>query len=374
MLILTCKLGNEIINCYDGTHDKEQLKKWASKKILLCPVCGKPYEYCHGKVKTPYFRHMDKTECEDKYSESETEEHLNGKRDLFEWIKKQKGVTNAVLEGWIPKTKQRPDIMFEYNGRKYVIEYQCTPIASEYYDRHDLYKSSGIIDIWILGTEKYLKNNMRKKFLQDVSFAFYSYEDKRMIPINCNHLFSKTTLCKEKYSNSTELFYGLPLNNFMFDCEIFNVHFGKIEDVKKKIEYREELRERASSIGKRNKNKYLNMQNRKIRSGLEDNLAQLCNENWEFYIMKTYSKYKMFEYILAEPRVAYNMCSYCFTRDFKYKKYMRININKLDYDSYKKCGRDINYLKQLLVSMMIENKKQLLKYKDENMRFLEVNN
>ena len=27
-----------------------------------------------------------------KYSESKTEEHLNGKRDLFEWIKKQKGV------------------------------------------------------------------------------------------------------------------------------------------------------------------------------------------------------------------------------------------------------------------------------------------
>ena len=58
------------------------LKKWSKKKILLCPACGKPYEYCHGEVKTPYFRHMDKTECEDKYSESETEEHLNGNRDL----------------------------------------------------------------------------------------------------------------------------------------------------------------------------------------------------------------------------------------------------------------------------------------------------
>ena len=90
------------------------LKKWSKKKILLCPVCGKPYEYCHGEVKTPYFRHMDKAECEDKYSESETEEHLNGKRDLYEWIKKQNGVENAVLEGWIPETKQRPDIMFNY--------------------------------------------------------------------------------------------------------------------------------------------------------------------------------------------------------------------------------------------------------------------
>ena len=145
MLILTCKLGNEIINCYDGTHNKEQLKKWSSKKILLCPVCGKPYEYCHGKVKTPYFRHMDKAECEDRYSESETEEHLNGKRDLFEWIKKQKGITNAVLEGWIPETKQRPDIMFEYEGKTCVIEYQCSPIATEYVERHDLYKASGIM-------------------------------------------------------------------------------------------------------------------------------------------------------------------------------------------------------------------------------------
>ena len=372
MLILTCKLGNEIINCYDGTHDKEQLKKWASKKILLCPVCGKPYEYCHGKVKTPYFRHMDKTECEDKYSESETEEHLNGKRDLFEWIKKQNGVTNAVLEGWIPETKQRPDIMFEYGDKKYVIEYQCSPIATEYVERHDLYKASGITDIWICGVEKYLKNNMRKKFLQDVSYAFYSHEDKMLIPINCNCLFSKTTLYKERYSHNTEWFYGLPLISFTFDGEIFNVHFGKIDEVKRKRVHREECK--LSSIERKNKNKYLILQNRKIRNGLEDNLAQLCNDNWKFYIMKTYSKYKTFEYILAEPMVAYKMYGYHFTMDFKYKKYMRINLSKLDYDSYKKCGRDIEYLKQLLVPMMIENKKQLLKYKDENMRFLEVNN
>ena len=61
--MLTGKIGNEIINCYDGTHSKEQLKKWTKKKIILCPVCNRPYEYCHGKVKTPYFRHMDKEKC-----------------------------------------------------------------------------------------------------------------------------------------------------------------------------------------------------------------------------------------------------------------------------------------------------------------------
>lgn len=155
--ILTCKLGSEFINCFDGNHDREQLKKWASKRILLCPACGKPYEYCHGKVKIPYFRHMDKEKCEDVYSEPETEEHLMGKWRLYEWIKKQNGVTDAYLEGWIPETKQRPDIIFRYYGEKCVIEYQCSPISSEYHERHNLYQSSGIKDVWICGVEKYIQ-------------------------------------------------------------------------------------------------------------------------------------------------------------------------------------------------------------------------
>lgn len=95
---------------------------------------------------------MDKEECDDGYAESETEEHIKGKIDLYEWIKTQKEVSDVILEGWIPETKQRPDIMFKYNNIQYVIEFQCTPISSEYIERHDLYMAAGINDIWILGT------------------------------------------------------------------------------------------------------------------------------------------------------------------------------------------------------------------------------
>lgn len=182
--MLTGKIGNEIINCYDGTRSKEQLKKWTKKKIILCPVCNRPYEYCHGKVKTPYFRHMDKEKCEDKYSESETEEHIQGKRDLYEWIKKQNGITNAILEGWIPETKQRPDIMFEYNNKRYVIEYQCSPIASEYFERHELYQAVGIRDIWICGTEKYLGSNKRINTLEKMSHIYYDFKNKFLYVID----------------------------------------------------------------------------------------------------------------------------------------------------------------------------------------------
>jgi len=180
--MLSCLLNGKRINCYDGKHEKEQLKKWAAKKILLCPACGNPYEYCHGKVKSPYFRHMDKVECEDKYSEPETEEHLNGKRDLYEWLKKQLGVTDCILEGWIPETKQRPDIMFKYNGWQCVLEYQCSPIATEYIERHELYQTAGIIDIWIAGWEKYFKPNSMHKFIETYIEGYYNPNFKCFLP------------------------------------------------------------------------------------------------------------------------------------------------------------------------------------------------
>lgn len=155
--MLSCLLNNQRINCFDSNYSKEQLKKWASKDILLCPACGKPYEYCHGRVVQPYFRHKDKAQCEDKYSEPETEEHIQGKRDLYEWIIKQPGVTDVVLEGWIPETKQRPDIIFKYYGKQCVMEYQCSPISTEYYERHELYQAAGIEDIWICGAQNYFQ-------------------------------------------------------------------------------------------------------------------------------------------------------------------------------------------------------------------------
>ena len=46
--MLTGLLDNKIINCYDDSYDKDYLKKLAKDKNILCPVCKKPYEYCHG--------------------------------------------------------------------------------------------------------------------------------------------------------------------------------------------------------------------------------------------------------------------------------------------------------------------------------------
>lgn len=206
--ILTCKIGEKYINCYDNTYSRDELKKWAKKGILLCPTCNKPYEYCHGKVRLPYFRHKDKEICNELYSEPETDEHINGKIQLCEWIKNQSGVTDVILEGWLPETKQRPDIMFKYNGEQYVIEYQCTPISSEYYERRNLYKAGGIKDIWICGTEKYFQyyheKNGRKRIntLESDTFIYYN-STVRLFYILDKDMDNKTfnSICNKKKKN-----------------------------------------------------------------------------------------------------------------------------------------------------------------------------
>jgi competence protein CoiA len=155
--LLTCKVGETIINSFDGIYDKHTLKQWSDKNLLKCPVCNCNYEYCHGDYVSPYFRHKDK-DCTDYYSEPESDEHKQGKIMLFNWINNQEGISNCKLEAWIPETKQRPDIYFEKDGQKFVIEFQCTPIASEFKRRRELYKLNDITDIWILGKEKYQLN------------------------------------------------------------------------------------------------------------------------------------------------------------------------------------------------------------------------
>jgi len=166
-------MNDTSINCFDGEYSKEQLKELSEQNLLKCPICGKVYEYCHGRVNNPYFRHKDKVDCNIKYQESETPEHIKGKIDLFNWVKGLDGVTDVQLEQYILETDQCADVGFKYGGKQYVIEYQCSPITTEYFERHELYESVGIEDIWICGTDKYMSRGARGKTIEDYCESHY---------------------------------------------------------------------------------------------------------------------------------------------------------------------------------------------------------
>jgi hypothetical protein len=201
--LLTCKVGNGIINCFDGKYDKYTLKKWDEEKRLICPDCGKLYEYCHGEVISPYFRHKEKSkECDEIFNEPETEEHIKGKQILYTWLLglQDKGIVSDVkLEAYIPETRQRPDLYFIHNDKKFVLEYQCSPIATEYFERHRLYELAGIHDIWILGTDKYIEKSEFKKsfnkkviekntdFYLDAEYKIFILNDTYKLNIELNY-------------------------------------------------------------------------------------------------------------------------------------------------------------------------------------------
>ena len=158
--MLSCIVGNNYVNTVD--YDKEELKKWSKKGILKCPVCNRKLIYRHGEINEPHFSHEKDSECIYTFYENETKEHALGKVLLYKWLKSLENVSNIKLEGYIPETKQRPDLYFEIDNKRFVIEYQCTPILkSEYNTRHELYKLNGIIDIWVAGLDKYHKDDFK---------------------------------------------------------------------------------------------------------------------------------------------------------------------------------------------------------------------
>lgn len=117
-------------------------------------------------------------------------------------------------------------------------------------------------------------------------------------------------------------------------------------------------------------NKYLKIQNNKLHENIKHYLYQLSNSNWHFDLI-TLNKNDV---IIVEPisHGTYGILSNPDFLNYKLKHYTTISISDMDYESFKKCGRDIDFLKKTLVPIMIENKKQILNYKNEHTRIMEV--
>lgn len=152
--MLTCKVGDKKFTSFE--LEEKEFRKFSKKGIIKCPISDLPLVYKKGKIKIPHFAYKDKPEGDLGFWENETKEHYSGKYQLYKWLKKDKLIKKLELEKWIPETKQIADIYFEKFGKKYVIEYQCTPTTFErYLDRRFLYSTVGIEDIWIFGIENF---------------------------------------------------------------------------------------------------------------------------------------------------------------------------------------------------------------------------
>ncbi|WP_164745634.1 competence protein CoiA [Neobacillus mesonae] len=166
MLTASTKAGKTI--CLGNEYRKETLISLREKEEFICPICGEGVILKLGNQRIFHFAHKRGGTCAD-FFDGETENHLEGKLQLYRWLIGQK--IPAILEYYDREIQQRPDIMFKYQGHKYALEYQCSRLPEQVFiKRTRTYLQNGYIPIWIIASEQlhFKKDNI-------VSLANFHY-------------------------------------------------------------------------------------------------------------------------------------------------------------------------------------------------------
>lgn len=134
-----------------ANYSQESLKELKEGSTFLCMQCQEEVILKSGTINIPHFAHKRNAECAQLFSEGESEDHLNGKLQLYAFFRQLN--LNCQLEPFIQTIKQRPDILLETNEEQVAIEFQCSQILPTTIKKRNAgYKIQRIIPLWILRT------------------------------------------------------------------------------------------------------------------------------------------------------------------------------------------------------------------------------
>ncbi|MBX0313299.1 competence protein CoiA [Planococcus glaciei] len=160
-------------------EDKQDLRKLSKSKGLRCPYCERLVIFHGGSRRIHHFNHEPHVECTFT-GEPETQEHLNGKWLIYDWLKKKYPQAEVSLEKRIIETNQIADVYADFGeGRRFAFEIQCAELTTEeWLQRRKLYREANIRDIWLFGMKYYKEIDeeelydgetvLRLKYLQQV--------------------------------------------------------------------------------------------------------------------------------------------------------------------------------------------------------------
>lgn len=163
---------------------KERLKEIRKECEFYCPACGQKVMLKIGEIIIPHFAHVRKNDC-DVFSEGETAIHLKGKHLLYSWLQSQKIPT--LLEPYLKRIRQRPDLLVKNNEKYYAIEFQCSPITKRLLDkRNQGYQAVDVTPIWFPKTVGQVFSGARKvrltpftqQFIKSASCISFDVENR----------------------------------------------------------------------------------------------------------------------------------------------------------------------------------------------------
>jgi competence protein CoiA len=164
--VLTARMANGEIIALNKPRNTQELIALKESRLFYCSGCHQKVILKIGTKRRPHFAHMRGGECA-AYSESESEYHLEGKYQLFEWLTKQN--VEVELEKYIPELKQIPDLLVNNDTQnKIAIEYQCSTISEKLFlSRTSGYLENQITPYWLIGANR----------IKQVSSYVYQFKD-----------------------------------------------------------------------------------------------------------------------------------------------------------------------------------------------------
>lgn len=168
MLVAHTK-DEQLVSLLDFNRDHiNHLKK--NDQRFYCPACQGEVIPKLGEKQIWHFAHKRNQRC-DIEIEPESPYHINGKRQLYEWLLSQ-GI-DVKLEHFLKDIRQKPDVFVNINGIQYAIEYQCSTISEQlFFKRTNTYISNGYEPIWILGANQFKRNSPHFFQLNQFSWLF----------------------------------------------------------------------------------------------------------------------------------------------------------------------------------------------------------
>ncbi|MGF7533711.1 competence protein CoiA family protein [Bacillus mexicanus] len=211
-----------------GARQSRKIKQ----KRFFCPVCGGELAVKLGHQKAPHFAHKQNKSCSIDI-EPESAYHLEGKRQLYVWLKTQQA--SPLLEPFIKSIKQRPDIMAKIKGHMLAVEYQCATLASDrFLKRTAGFKQAGILPHWVMGHSRlkctapsfYQLSAFHWQFINaspNKELVCYCPEKRLfqrisfIIPFHTNHSFSSVQTIPLHQADAKEIFFTAPKPSLRYD-------------------------------------------------------------------------------------------------------------------------------------------------------------
>ncbi|MBD3859758.1 competence protein [Bacillus sp. 28A-2] len=162
---------------------KSRLEHVRATCKFYCPECRQEVQLKLGEHRVYHFAHKQLTACPLAAS-GETAYHHAGKAAIKNWLTRLGH--EPMLEKYVSKVQQRPDVTVTIGDASYAIEFQCANISQqELRKRTEGLRAAGLFPIWIIGANRLKRKSTQLFSLSAIHWGILRQTKKRRLIFYC---------------------------------------------------------------------------------------------------------------------------------------------------------------------------------------------